>query len=77
VHVLYTHIVDRELSSTGSGSLGHGANAHSHSQRPMPRGFPFKRCEWLVGNWTVSIWTSLSSTNRHLSKMISIKFRLT
>jgi len=44
-----------------SSLLGHGANGHSHSQRPMPRGFPlFKRCKWLVGNWTVSIWTSLN-----------------
>jgi len=29
----------------------HGAIAHSHSQRPVLRGFPlFKRCEWLVSN---------------------------
>jgi len=45
--------------SQGSGSLGHRADAHSHSQRPVPRDFPlFKRCDWLVSNWTVSIWTS-------------------
>jgi len=42
-------------------SFGHGAIAHSHSQRPVSRGFLlFKRCEWLVGNWTVSFWTSLN-----------------
>jgi len=37
--------------NNGSSSFGHGANAHSHSQRPVPRGFPlFKRYEWLVDN---------------------------
>jgi len=57
----YDDPVRSQLSSIyGSGSLGHGANAHNHSQRPVPRGFSlFKRCKWLVGNWTVSIWTSL------------------
>jgi len=34
-----------------SGSFGHGAIAHSHSQRSVSGGFPlFKRCEWLVSN---------------------------
>jgi len=43
-----------------SDSLGQRTNAHSHSQRPVPGDFLlFKRCEWLVSNWTVSIWTSL------------------
>jgi len=32
---------------------------HSHSQQPVPRGFPlFKRCEWLVVNRDVAKWTS-------------------
>jgi len=43
------------VAVNGNGSLGHGANAYSHSQR-SPRDFPlFKRCEWLVGNRTASI----------------------
>jgi len=32
----------------GSGSLGHGANAHNHSQRPVPRGFPLFK-GWVAG----------------------------
>jgi len=38
----------------GSASFDHGPIDHSHSQQPVPRGFPlFKRCEWLVVNRTV------------------------
>jgi len=34
-----------KVAVNGSGSLGHGANAYSHS-RPVPGNFqPFKRCE--------------------------------
>jgi len=29
----------------------------THSDRCLET-FHFKRCKWLVGNWTVSIWTS-------------------
>jgi len=32
---------------------------HSHSQQPVPRGFPlFKRCKWLVVNRDVAKQTS-------------------
>jgi len=45
--------------NTGRIPFGHGAIGHNHSQRSVPRCFSlFKRCEWLVSNWTVSIWTS-------------------
>jgi len=37
-----------------NGSFGHGAIAHSDRCFPL-----FKRCEWLVSNWTMFIWTSL------------------
>jgi len=33
--------------------FAHVAIDHSHSQQPMPRGFPlFKRCEWSIATWT-------------------------
>jgi len=38
------------LLGEGNDSFGYGRNVYSHSQRPVPRGFPLlKRCEWLVG----------------------------
>jgi len=40
---------------TESVSFAHVAIDHSHSQRPVPRGFPlFKRCEWLINNCNVA-----------------------
>jgi len=41
----------RPLELIGRVPLAHGAIAHCHSQRPVPRDFPLsKRCEWLVSN---------------------------
>jgi len=60
----FDHVPIDHQPLTGSGLFRHDAIAHSHSQRSMPRGFLLlKRCERLVGNWTVSIWTSLQRLN--------------
>jgi len=47
--------------------FAHVAIDHSHSQQPVPRGFPlFKRCEWLVLNCNVAKRASLVlPTKRH------------
>jgi len=43
----------RKATNLGAVHLN-GAIAHSHLQRPVPKGFPlFKRCEWLVA-WLVT-----------------------
>jgi len=37
------------IVSYRNGSLAHSANDHSHSQRPVFKGFPLsKRCEWAI-----------------------------
>jgi len=43
------------------------ARALCHSQQPVPRDFPlFKRCEWLVSNWTVCYQNPLLGTYQDL-----------
>jgi len=42
------------IDDSGSVPFAHVAINHSHSQQPVPRGFPlFKRYEWLVVNCNV------------------------
>jgi len=44
---------------------------HSHSQQPVPRGFPlFKRCEWLVVNRDVA-----KRTSPYLAQLRSLSLR--
>jgi len=44
-----------QTKRTGSVPFAHIAIDHSHSQQPVPRGFPlFKHCKWLVVNYNVS-----------------------
>jgi len=47
----------RTTRTTGSVPFAHVAIDHSHSQQPVPRGFPlfkWSRCEWLVINCNVN-----------------------
>jgi len=51
--------LEMEIFDTGASRLTTVPIDHSHSQQPVPRGFPlFKRYEWLVVNRDVTKRTS-------------------
>jgi len=59
----------------------HGPIDHSHSQQPVPRGFPlFKRCEWLVVKWNPPVSSCLRSPpwwNAHCQSAVDERRRIT
>jgi len=45
---MHKYNLSHKINIFGSGSLGHGANAYSHSQRPVPKAF---HCSSVVRSW--------------------------
>jgi len=62
--------------------FAHIAIDHSHSQQPVPRGFPlFKRCEWLmrIATWANRRYSNMSIPESDLKQILqgpTIKFKI-
>jgi len=81
-NILYVHARNRlteicvNLLLWGASTFAHVAIDHSHSQQPVPRGFPlFKRCEWLVVNCNVDKQAPLLPCDRYFSHALKFKYR--